>query len=85
MELYYSIIFFILGTIFGSFLNVVIYRVPINESIVHGRSHCPKCNHVLSPLELIPVISFIFLGGKCKECKTTISLRYPLIETLPGV
>lgn len=85
MELYYSIIFFILGTIFGSFLNVVIYRVPINESIVHGRSHCPKCNHVLSPLELIPVISFIFLRGKCKECKSSISIRYPLIELLTGV
>lgn len=85
MELYFSIVFLILGTIFGSFLNVVIYRIPRNESIIYGRSHCPNCNHTLSPIELIPVLSFIFLGAKCKECKTTISLRYPLIETLTGV
>lgn len=85
MELYFSIVFFILGTIFGSFLNVVIYRIPRNESIIYGRSHCPNCNHALSPMELIPILSFIFLGGKCKECKTTISLRYPLIETLTGI
>lgn len=85
MELYYSIVFLSLGTIFGSFLNVVIYRVPKGESIVHGRSHCPKCNHVLSPLELIPVLSFIFLRAKCKECKSPISFRYPLIELLTGI
>ena len=85
MEIYYSTVFFILGTILGSFLNVVIYRTPLNESIVHGRSHCPKCNHVLSPLELIPVMSFAFLQGKCKECKSPISVRYPLIEILTGI
>lgn len=85
MEIYYSTVFFILGTILGSFLNVVIFRIPRNESIVHGRSHCPKCNHVLSPLELIPVISFVFLQGKCKECKSPISIRYPLIEILTGI
>lgn len=85
MEIYYSTVFFILGTILGSFLNVVIYRTPRNESIVHGRSHCPKCNHVLSPLELIPVISFVFLKGRCKECKSPISVRYPIIEILTGI
>lgn len=85
MELYFTFVFFFLGTIFGSFLNVVIYRIPRNESIVHGRSHCPNCNHVLSPLELIPIISYLFLNAKCKECKTSISIRYPLIELLTGI
>lgn len=85
MELYFIIVFFILGTILGSFLNVVIYRTPINESIVYGRSHCTKCNHTLSPCELIPVFSYLFLGGKCKVCKSPISMRYPLIELLTGL
>lgn len=85
MEHYYLIVFFILGTILGSFLNVVIYRTPINESIVYGRSHCTQCNHTLSPLELIPVISYLFLGGKCKICKSHISYRYPLIELITGL
>jgi len=85
MELYYTIMFFILGTIFGSFLNVVIYRLPKKESIVYGRSHCTNCNHIISPSELIPLVSYALLGGKCKSCKTPISLRYPLIESLTGL
>jgi len=85
MELYFIIVFFILGTILGSFLNVVIYRTPIKESIVYGRSHCTKCNHTLSPFELIPVFSYLLLGGKCKVCKSPISMRYPLIELLTGI
>lgn len=85
MELYISTVIFILGTIFGSFLNVVIYRLPKKESIIVGRSHCPKCQHVLSPLELIPILSYIGLGAKCKECKAAISIRYPLIESLAGI
>ena len=85
MELYFSTLIFLLGTIFGSFLNVVIYRLPKKESIIVGRSHCPKCNHVIGPLELIPILSYIMLRGKCKECKSAISLRYPLIEGLTGI
>jgi leader peptidase (prepilin peptidase) / N-methyltransferase len=85
MELYYTITFFILGTILGSFLNVVIYRTPKLESIIFGRSHCTQCNHELSPLELIPILSFIMLAGKCKECKSKISIRYPAIELLTGI
>lgn len=85
MEIYISTVIFILGTIFGSFLNVVVYRLPQKESIIVGRSHCPKCNHVIRPAELIPILSYILLRGKCKECKAAISIRYPLIEALTGL
>lgn len=72
----------VLGLVFGSFLNVCIYRIPKSETIVYGRSHCMSCGHELSPLDLIPVFSFIFLGGKCGYCGSKISLRYPLVELL---
>ena len=76
------LIIFILGLVIGSFLNVVIYRVPEGKSIVKPPSHCPECDHRLSPIELIPVISYIVLKGKCKECGTSISIRYPIVELL---
>ena len=69
MDVYYIVVFFILGTILGSFYNVVGDRLPNNESIVKPRSHCPKCQHILTPLELIPIFSYILQGGKCKNCK----------------
>lgn len=96
----------ILGLLFGSFLNVVIYRMPkIMErewhnncltlqgkevpeqtplSLLLPRSSCPKCNHSITALENIPIISYLFLGGKCKGCKTKISMHYPLVEALTG-
>ena len=85
--MYLSIIllFFIVGTIFGSFYNVVGYRVPKGESLIYPPSHCPKCNHKLTPLELIPIFSFLFLGGKCKSCKDKISWFYPIFEFASGV
>lgn len=85
MQLTLIIILFILGTIFGSFYNVVGYRVPKGESLLYPSSHCTKCNHKLKPLELIPIISFIFLRGKCHKCKTKISLFYPIFELLTGL
>ncbi|MBV1708374.1 MAG: prepilin peptidase [Erysipelothrix sp.] len=85
MELYISTVIFILGTIFGSFLNVVIYRLPQKESIIVGRSHCPKCQQMIPPSGLIPIVSYVFLSGKCKDCKASISIRYPLIEGLTGI
>ena len=86
-NLNYIIIFslFTLGTIFGSFYNVVGYRIPKNESILYPSSHCPNCNHKLGPLELIPIISYFLLGGKCKKCKQKISLFYPFFEFLTGI
>ncbi|HWQ89608.1 MAG TPA: prepilin peptidase [Desulfitobacteriaceae bacterium] len=73
-----------LGLLIGSFLNVVIYRVPRGESLVRPGSHCPLCGHVLRPWELIPVISFLIQGGSCRKCREPISWRYPAIETLTG-
>ncbi|MCL2576760.1 MAG: prepilin peptidase [Defluviitaleaceae bacterium] len=73
------------GLCFGSFANVVIYRLPKNLSIITPPSACPFCEKRLNLLELIPVLSQLFLLGKCRECKTKISLRYPLVELLCGL
>ncbi len=70
----------ILGLLFGSFLNVVIYRLPREESIVTPGSHCPHCNTPLTAGELIPVISYLIQKGRCKTCDAQISSRYPLVE-----
>ena len=85
MYIYLSVLFFIIGTIFGSFYNVVGYRVPKGESLLYPSSHCTKCNHKLTPLELIPIFSFLFLGGKCHKCKEKISWFYPIFEFLSGI
>ncbi len=79
-----SIIVLILGLIVGSFLNVCIYRIPRRESIIYPPSHCEKCGVNIRTYNLIPVISYIFLRGKCGCCKNKISLRYPLVELLTG-
>lgn len=85
MHIFLIILFFIFGTIFGSFYNVVGYRLPKGESLIYPSSHCPKCNKKLTPIELVPIFSYIFLGGKCKKCKEKISLFYPIFEFLSGV
>lgn len=74
-----------MGTIIGSFLNVVIYRIPEGKSIIYpANSFCPKCGHRLSPLDLIPVLSWLFLKGRCRYCGEPISVQYPLVELLTG-
>jgi len=75
----------ILGLVIGSFLNVCIYRVPAEKSIAFPPSHCTKCEHNLSPLDLVPIFSYVFLKGRCKYCKEKISLRYPIIESLNSI
>jgi len=85
METYILTCTFIFGTILGSFFNVVIWRTPRHESIVVGSSHCPSCNTPIKPYDLIPILSYIFLLGKCRACGTKISVRYPLIEALTGL
>lgn len=73
----------VFGTIIGSFLNVLIWRLP-NKQTLQGRSKCPHCHHQLIWLDLIPVLSFLFFGGKCRYCKKIISWRYLLIELITG-
>ena len=85
MTIIEGIIFFVLGTIFGSFYNVVGSRLPAGESIVSPGSHCTKCKHQLTAVELIPVVSYIIQGGKCKCCHTKLSICYPLYELLSGL
>lgn len=75
----------IFGLIVGSFLNVCIYRIPKKLSIVLPRSFCPKCKTTIKAWENIPIISYIILGGKCSNCKESISVRYPLVEVLTAV
>jgi len=79
------ILIFIIGTLFGSFFSLAVYRIPIKESIMHGRSYCPKCNHSLEFLDLIPILSYLFLGGKCRYCKEKIRIRYICLEILSGL
>lgn len=69
----------------GSFYNVVGYRLPNDMSVIKPSSHCPNCNHKLGPLELVPVFSYIFQGGKCRSCKKKIALFYPSMELLTGL
>jgi leader peptidase (prepilin peptidase)/N-methyltransferase len=72
----------VLGAIIGSFLNVVIYRLPREQSIVFPNSACPSCRTPLRVYDNIPILSFMFLGGKCRACRKPISLRYPIVESL---
>lgn len=85
MEIAYTIIVFIFGLVFGSFFNVVGLRVPKKESIVRPPSHCTNCVRQLTTIDLIPVLSFIFLGGKCRSCGQKISWIYPFMEFMTGV
>lgn len=75
----------ILGLIFGSFLNVCIYRIPEEQSLSFPPSHCMRCGSRIKPYDLIPVLSYILLKGKCRNCGDKISLRYPAIELITGV
>jgi leader peptidase (prepilin peptidase) / N-methyltransferase len=76
---------FVFGLLIGSFLNVVIYRVPLEESIVFPGSHCPNCNAKIKAYDNIPVLGYLWLGGKCRNCKVRISPVYPLVELLVGI
>ena len=80
-----SLFSFVIGLVAGSFFNVLIYRLPREESIVWPGSHCPHCNHAIRLWENIPVISFIMLRGKCSHCKAAISLMYPAVELVSGL
>ncbi len=79
------LIFFIFGLVFGSFFQVVALRLPEGKSIINPPSHCEKCNKKLKWYELIPVISYLIQLGKCRNCKTHISIKYPIYELLTGI
>ncbi len=78
-------IFLIFGLAIGSFLNVVIYRLPLGRSVVTPRSACPGCGRLIPWYDNIPVVSYLVLGGKCRHCRQTISFRYPLVEVVTGL
>jgi leader peptidase (prepilin peptidase)/N-methyltransferase len=80
-----NIIVIVIGLIIGSFLNVIIYRLPRKESILWPGSHCPACGQDLKAWELIPLVSYFLLGGRCRYCGQRIKLRYPLVEVLTPV
>jgi leader peptidase (prepilin peptidase)/N-methyltransferase len=76
---------FVLGLMVGSFLNVVIHRLPRGESVVHPRSRCPHCGHAITSLENVPVLSYLVLRGRCRGCGVRISARYPALELATGL
>lgn len=79
------LIIFLYGIVIGSFLNVLIYRLPKKENIVTTRSHCMNCGYQLKWYDLVPIFSYLALGGRCRKCKTRISVQYPIIEALNGI
>jgi leader peptidase (prepilin peptidase)/N-methyltransferase len=85
MDIYFIIISFIMGITFGSFFNVCIFRIPEKKSIVNPPSHCYNCNTRLKPLDLVPILSWTLLRGKCRYCGQKIAPRYALVELLTGI
>ncbi len=75
----------VFGLLIGSFLNVCIYRIPKKENITTTRSHCMRCGSVIKWYDLVPVISYLLLGGKCRNCGAKLSIQYPMIELLNGI
>jgi leader peptidase (prepilin peptidase)/N-methyltransferase len=75
----------VFGLIVGSFLNVCIYRLPRHESVVFPGSHCPSCGKPVRPYDNVPVLSYLWLRGKCRFCRSAISLQYPIVELLAGL
>src|SRR5580692_3888797 len=82
---FWTVAFFVLGSIVGSFLNVCIYRMPLEQSIVSPPSHCPHCNYSIPWYLNVPLVTWCYLQGKCANCRAPISIRYFLVELLTGV
>lgn len=85
LEVAINLIIFIMGTVFGSFFTLAVYRIPLKQNITYERSYCPQCNHRLEFLDLIPVFSYILLGGRCRYCKEKIRPRYLILEITSGI
>lgn len=82
VTIFFSLLF---GLVFGSFLNVCIYRIPLKKSIVSPPSSCPECGHRIKPYDNIPLVSYLLLLGKCRHCRQPIPIRYPLVELVTGI
>lgn len=85
MDYILYLLIFCIGTVFGSFFTLAVYRIPLRQDITHTRSYCPKCNHKLSFIDMIPILSYCFLGGRCRYCKEKIRPRYLMLEVLSGI
>lgn len=85
MNILFYIIIFAIGITFGSFYTLAVYRIPKGQDITHTHSYCPNCNHKLNFFDLIPIFSYLFLGGKCRYCKSKIRPRYLILETISGL
>ena len=85
MNIFFYIIIFIIGTLFGSFYTLAVYRIPKRQDILYTHSYCTNCNHKLGLLDLFPIFSYIFLRGKCRYCKNKIRPRYLILEILSGI
>lgn len=85
MDLFHAILYGLFGVVTGSFLNVCIVRIPEGESVAAGRSHCPLCGRQILARDLVPVLSWIFLGGRCRFCKERIPIQYPVVEAVTGL
>ena len=85
VDIVYMVCFFVIGTLFGSFFTLATYRIPRKQDIMIKRSYCTSCKHELGFFDLFPILSYVFLGGKCRYCKEKISIRYPLFELANGV
>jgi leader peptidase (prepilin peptidase)/N-methyltransferase len=85
MDIILTVLVFLVGVSIGSFLNVLIYRLPKKEKFVLGRSYCPSCKTAIRFYDNIPLLSYLLLAGRCRHCKAKISFRYPLVELLNGI
>ena len=85
MDYILYLLIFCIGALFGSFFTLAVYRIPLGQDITHTRSYCPNCKHKLTFLDMIPILSYTFLGGKCRYCKEKIRPRYILLEIMSGL
>ena len=84
MNMIIYIYMFAIGALLGSFYTLAVYRIPLKQDILYTRSYCPNCNHKLGFWDLIPILSYVFLGAKCRYCKQKIRPRYLILELLSG-
>ncbi|HUW60856.1 MAG TPA: prepilin peptidase [Candidatus Bathyarchaeia archaeon] len=85
LDTLFLVLSFVLGSVVGSFLNVCICRLPKKESVIHPRSHCPKCGSGIAWYDNIPILSWLILGARCRNCREPISWQYPVVEGLTGL